>query len=274
MSPFRIALLRGAKKRRGLALAAAALVLIVACMFVSLQAATKGELSGNRIIHSEILGYKLQYRVYRPSGVPDDAKLPALYVTDGQWYIRQGGLPGLMDRLIGAGRIQPLMAIFVDNRDPDNLHVNRRNQQFFCNQKYADFYRLELIPEIERQYATQPKREARVVLGLSFGGLAAACFGLQAHDSFGGIAMQSPATHPVPELHNEYRSRDQLPLRIFLSSGDHDDNEAATRRFRQILQDKGHEMHYVEVPFGHNWGNWKPLLDDVLTFFFAPPDPD
>lgn len=28
-------------------------------------------------------------------------------------------------------------------------------------------------------------------------------------------------------------------------------------------------MKYLEVPFEHNWGNWKPLLDDVLLYFFS-----
>ena len=129
------------------------------------------------------------------------------------------------------------------------------------------------MPEIDRNWPTSAQREDRAILGLSFGGLNSACFGLFAHETFGAIAMQSPALHPVPSIHNAYRESEALPLRIFLSTGTKRDNEASTRRLRDILRDKHYELEYVEVPEGHDWKNWGPLLDDVLRFFF-PPIPD
>jgi enterochelin esterase-like enzyme len=236
--------------------------------------AAPGTLSDNRVISSKQLGYRLQYRVYTPAGYDAASNLPAIYVTDGQWYIDSGRLPQLLDRLIEEGAIEPTIAIFVDSRNPDNLEVNRRNSEFFCNETYARFYSDELIPAIDKHYRTRANRQGRVVLGMSFGGLNSACFGLQATDTFGGIAMQSPAMHPVPRLHDAYADETPLPLRIFLSTGTRGDNEASTRRLHQILESKGYDMRYREVPHGHNWGNWRPLLDDVLTYFFAPTGDD
>ncbi len=229
----------------------------------------RGTLTENRIIESEILGYRLQYRVYLPPGAIQHDDLPVLYVADGQWYIEGGDLPRLLDRMISRGEIRPVAAVFVDNRNPDDLAENRRNRQFFCNEKYSAFYQQELIPTIDETFATSAERTGRVILGMSFGGLNAACFGLQAHDSFGGIAMQSPAVHPVPELHDAWAGTERLPLRIFLSSGTVNDNEGSTRRLHKILDDKGYDLHYVEVDQGHDWRNWKPLLDDMLRFFFS-----
>ena len=60
-----------------------------------------------------------------------------------------------------------------------------------------------------------------------------------------------------------------MPLRIFLSTGQPNDNTQANRRFKSILQDKGYAMKYVEVREGHNWDNWKPLLDDALLYFYS-----
>lgn len=228
----------------------------------------QGTLSPNRIITSDILGYALQYRVYTPPGYTDLADLPAIYVVDGQWYIDSGEMPQLMDDLIAQGAMQPAIAVFVDNRDPNNLSDNRRNRQFFCNPRYARFFEDELIPEIDRTYRTAMDRSARVTVGLSFGGLNAACFGLLAHDTFAGIAMQSPAMHPVPALLQAYQDSTTLPLNLFLSSGTFNDNEARTRRFRNLLQAKGYDLTYREVPFAHNWRNWKPLLDDILLHYF------
>ena len=75
--------------------------------------------------------------------------------------------------------------------------------------------------------------------------------------------------HPVRSLFSAYQDSTRLPLKIFLSSGTKNDNEARTRRFKSILEDKGYEMEYVEVPHGHDWANWKPLIDDVLTYYFG-----
>ncbi len=231
--------------------------------------ATENTLSENLRIESEILGYALQYRVYTPPGYEDLSNLPVIYVTDGQWYIDSGEMPALMDQLIAEGKIQPAIAVFIDNRNPDNLNENRRNRQFFCNQRYADFYAKELTPHIDATYKTSGQRSSRVILGLSFGGLNSACFGLQAYNTFEGIAMQSPAMHPVPNLFNQYKNVGKLPINIFLSSGTYRDNEARTRAFRDVLTDIGYNFHYVEVPFDHSWENWKPLLDDVLIYYFG-----
>ena len=229
----------------------------------------QGTLSDNQTIQSRTLGYKLQYRVYLPDGYDDALNLPVLYVTDGQWYIDRGEVPQVLDQLIADGTINPVIAVFVDNRDPDNLSNNRRNRQFFCNTQYIRFFTDELAPAIDTHYKTRADRTGRVILGLSFGGLNSACFGLHAHAAFEGIAMQSPAMHPVPSLFSAYQDSTRLPLKIFLSSGTKNDNEARTRRLKRILESKGYEMSYVEVPYGHEWANWKPLIDDVLRYYFG-----
>ncbi len=232
-------------------------------------ALASGSLSDNQIIRSESLGYDLQYRVYLPAGYEDLSDLPVLFLTDGQWYIDQGGTPRILDGLIERGEIEPTIAVFVDNRDPHRLNVNRRNQQFFCNTRYIQFITDELVPHIDSRYETTATPASRAILGLSFGGLNSACFGLHAYETIGGIAMQSPAMHPVRDLIPDYRSAPKRPVRIFLSTGTDNDNQATTRRFKTVLEDKGYELSYVEVPFGHNWSNWGPLIDDVLLYFFG-----
>lgn len=228
-----------------------------------------GTLTDNQIITSDVLGYDLQYRVYLPSGHLAMHDLPVIYVTDGQWYIGQGEMTALLDRLIESNEIEPVIAVFVDNRDPHNLSNNRRNSQFMCNTEYVRFYSDELIPHIDSAYHTGAHRTERVILGLSFGGLNSVCFGIHGHDSFEGIAIQSPAMRPVPSVYSSYEDSTKLPIKIFLSSGTFGDNEDSTRRLKRILESKGYEMKYLEVPFEHNWEKWKPLLDDVLLYFFS-----
>lgn len=229
-----------------------------------------GALSDNIRIDSKVLGYALQYRVYTPDGMAPDDKLPTIYVTDGQWYIDQGEMVALMDQLIADGQMKPVVAIFVDNRNPDNLQENRRNNQFFCNEKYVNFFLDELIDKVETSYPVSNDRNDRVIQGVSFGGYNAACFGLMAHEQFAGISMHSPANSRfLKQLQKSYQASDKLPLKMFLSFGNAQDNLAEGRRFNAVLGALNYDVNYHEVNFGHNWRNWKPLLDDALLTFFA-----
>jgi len=80
--------------------------------------------------------------------------------------------------------------------------------------------------------------------------------------------MQSPALHPVPEIYDAYEKNPHRDIKIYFSIGTKDDNTAAGRRLRRILKRAKYEMQYKEVPHGHNWQNWRPLLPDVLAYFF------
>ena len=242
----------------------AALILIA-----SGSAYAGGTLSPDIRISSVAMGYDIQYRVYVPEGVAADEALPVMFITDGPSYIRYGKVPKVLDRLIAAEKIRPVIAVFVDSRNPDVPSENRRNDEFFCNKDYLAFYVLDLIPAIERDYPVQRTREARSILGASFGGLNAACFGLLGFDTFSGIAMHSPANHPVENLLPAYENEPKRPLKIFLSTGTTRDNMAANRRFRRILEEKGYELKFVQTDGSHSWENWRPLVDDVFIYFYA-----
>lgn len=241
----------------------------VSLLLLAGAALADSSLSPFQRIASEKLGYDLQYQVYQPAGRESGGEYPVLFVTDGPMYIDRGRVPRVLDRLIRQRRIEPVVAVFIDVRDPDDPSVNRRNRQFACSEDYYRFFADELIPTIESEYPVRRNRDARTILGVSFGGLNAACFGLMGYETFSGIAMHSPATHPVPGLLPAYEAAPLLPLKIFLSTGSQYDNTRTNREFRSILRDKGYELKYLEVPKGHDWSNWRPLIDDVLLFFYG-----
>jgi len=243
---------------------------ILCFLLVSSHAFAEGNLSDNIRIESNVLGYALQYRVYIPQGVDETQNLPTIYVTDGHGYIKEGRMAEVMDRLIAEGEMKPVIAIFVDSRNPDNLSENRRNYQLLCNEDYAKFFISELVTTIEAAYPVSRNRNDRVIQGVSFGGFNAACFGLMAYNYFGGISMHSPANSKFLRLlRDEYKNIDRLPLKIFLSFGNDQDNRQAGRQFKNVLVDKQYDLNYIEVREGHNWKNWRPLMDDALLTFFA-----
>ncbi|SDD36051.1 alpha/beta hydrolase [Kordiimonas lacus] len=234
--------------------------------------AMAGQLSANIRITSEHLGYDLQYWVYYPSGVKTTDQLPTLYLADGQLYLEYGKLHGLIDDEIKAGRIKPIIAVFIDPRDPYYQHNNRRAHEFVCNQDYVNFFRDELIPAVERQFPVSTRREDRVIAGLSLGGLNAGCFGVMASDQFAGIAMQSPAYYPFSDLKERYEAAPLQPIKIFFSVGKKETSKPSSRRLRKVLADKGYDLIYREVHHRHDWKNWGPLQDDILHHFFAVSD--
>lgn len=240
-------------------------------------ASAEGTLSENIRIKSDVLGYDLQYRVYLPDAakINTNDKLPTLYITDGASYAKKGRMISALNTGIAKGEIKPVIAIFVDARDPDNLKINRRNEQFFCKKDYVDFFTTELLPLIDRSYNTSTRREDRVILGVSFGGFNAGCFGLMATPYFGGIAMNSPAHRQfVTYLKKQYNKFGKKNLKIYMSVGSDADNRQAVRSFRSTLKKKGYDLTYSQSHHGHNWENWKPLLPEVLETFFAVDDVD
>ena len=139
-----------------------------------------------------------------------------------------------------------------------------------CNTNYISFFVNELIPTISHNFSTSLKKETRVIGGLSFGGLNAACFGLMASNHFGGIAMQSPASNKHLKIINKlYNDSPMLPIKIFLSSGSKNDNEDAIKKFHHILKLKNYDVTFKKSKKGHNWENWRPLIDDMLITFFG-----
>ena len=219
-----------------------------------------------RIIKSEVLGYNLKYWVYVPDGA--DGPMQVLYVTDGNGY-KKNGLVEASKSLVKQGKIDPHIIVMVSAVDPDNPSRNRRNSQFLCNQDYVRFYKEELIPEIDGRYKTIRDQKGRGILGLSFGGLNAMYFAIQANDTFRNIGIQSPAPHPCPSIYDDFRNSPKLPINIFLSTGTVNDKATATRRFKKVLEDKGYEFTYLEVAEGHNWRNWRPMLGDILLSFYG-----
>lgn len=230
-----------------------------------------GAVSDNIRIHSEVLAYDLHYRIYRPDNISPESQLPTVYVTDGEWYLTELNMPLVLDKLIQQGEISALQVVFIDSRNPDDLKHSRRNQQFMCNKDYALFFVSELIPKIETTTSHQITNQ-RLILGLSFGAINAACFGLMLPEVFPNIAMLSPfGNEKVAVISDIYAKQVPLPLKIFLSVGSVNDSASSVRKFRKILLNKGYELTYKEVNFGHDFDNWRSLIDDVLLTFFSTP---
>lgn len=231
----------------------------------------QGAFSPNQLIQSTHLGYTVQYRVYTPAGYDSLSNLPVVYVTDGQEYAndQMGSMLIVLDNLIYDGAIPPIIAVFLDPRNPYNLSQNRRMQELPINPNYLRFVKEELVPRIDSIYRTNPLPSARAILGTSLGGINAAYFGIAAPETFGLIAIQSPAFWYRPQILTMYQDSARKPLRVSMTTGYIFDGQNEARQLRDILRSKAYQLYYREVPQGHSWGQWRGLIDDALIYFFG-----
>jgi len=236
-----------------------------------IEGVLSGKLSSHKIIDSKSLGYKIQYRVYTPSGYDVSQNLPVLYITDGQEYSdpQLGAVPTVLDNLIYLQKIKPAVAVFVEPLNPTNEDENRRMDEMGMNEDFLSFFVNELIPEVESNYKVIASKENRVILGTSLGGLNAAYFAFSRPDIFGGAAIQAPAFWYKEGIYDLVRDAKDYPSSIYMSVGTVGDNTDDARLMRRLLKQEGIDFSYIEVNEGHSWGAWSAQIDDILLQFFG-----
>ena len=237
---------------------------------IARESVLKGNLSDNNYIESTNLGYKVQFKVYLPYGYESQRNLPVIYVTDGQDYADEklGTMITVLDNLIYDELMKPVIAVFIDPRNPDNLSENRRADEYRSNIKFANFVADELTTTVENQYNASASADSRAILGSSYGGWNSSYFGLARSDKFHLIGIHSPSTSS--QIIEGYQNSDLLPLKVFMSTGVINDTEFQARALKTVLESKGYPLIYEEVNQGHSWGNWRGLLKEPLVYFFPP----
>lgn len=117
------------------------------------------------MIHSQTqnLGYDVAYKVYLPHNYQDVNNLAVVYVTDGQEYSddRLGAMVIVLDNLIFTNKIEPIIVVFIDPRDPSSPAINRRMSEYTANPRFANFVADELVPVIDSDYKTESLAERR-----------------------------------------------------------------------------------------------------------------
>lgn len=232
-----------------------------------------GNVSDNYRISSEYLGYDVQYKIYTPKLYANLSNLPVIYVTDGHEYAdaQLGSMVITLDNLIAQSVIPPVIAVFIDPRNPDNIGSNRRMTEYTGNLNFANFIGEELVTEIDANYKTSANPSDRIILGTSLGGLNSAFIALEKPSVFGNIAMHSPALwYNNQSVLNRYNSADNISnLKFYISTGTINDTEEEASELKSILVAKEIDHYYIAVNEGHSWGNWRARIKDVLVYFLV-----
>jgi enterochelin esterase-like enzyme len=230
----------------------------------------RGTVEKDMLFVSKALGYQITYNIYLPQSYKPGQIYPVIYVTDGYEYMheRLGNMVLILDNLIHTQKIKPVIAVFIDHREPVNRSNNRRMQELNMNEAYLKFLTIELIPLIEKNHSVSQDPAQRAILGTSMGGLSAAYFAFAAPETFGLAGIQSPAFWFKPDIYKFCDNPENPPVKTFMTTGSINDTEEGTKKMKAILEKNTCNYQYKSVAQGHSWGNWRDLIDDILIYFF------
>lgn len=222
------------------------------------------------IIESQNLNQSVKVFTYSFATYDNSKRL--VYLTDGEKLIQNGALEEII-RLSNENKIQAATYVFVSTLDVNDPSIDYRNDYFFGNPSYLEFFKSELIPMIEahlekeeKHFNIQFEAQNRVLVGVSFGALNAAYFSAKSDNLFQNYALLSPITYPYKQLLQDIVFSKNENLTIFLSSGTWD-AEKYVEELVQIYKTKGHQIQTIQTDGGHDFENWNQQWETVLSSF-------
>lgn len=235
------------------------------------------------VLPAGVLDYEHTIHVYLPEGYDAQQEYPVVYFQDGKDYIEFAVVPHILNELIKAGSIKPLIAVFVT---PPNLHqpkLPNRMTEYGMNDEYVKFFTKELVGYIDSNYSTIKDPASRLVVGDSYGGLISTYIALSNPGVFKNAYSQSGYhSFSKDKIIKLVDSTEKKPVSIYLDIGtyekkvgasflpaDETDFTEGNRRFKRTLELKRYSFVYKEYPEGHTWGNWRRHLIDALVYFFG-----
>lgn len=225
---------------------------------------TEGEVVGFSI-DSPTMGELISGRIYIPPCYGTGEKeYPVLYLlhgleaSDEQWD--RIGLDEAMDALLGEGGRPPFLVVMPRETSrglpPEN--------------KYGEAIVKDLVPWVDEGYATEAKRGARAIGGLSRGGNWALRLGLTYWQTFAAVGAHSPPLFygdlwKIPEWLDEIPEPHRP--RLFLDMGEDDPYGEYTRRLVKTLTKGGIPHEWRLYPGGHGEAYWKDHLPEYLDWY-------
>ncbi|MEN3794566.1 alpha/beta hydrolase-fold protein [Fulvimarina sp. MAC3] len=277
-----------------------------------LFAAERGTVLEERRMHSRVLGKDVQYSIYLPPEYDEgNRRFPVLYMMHGGWdgrdedWFRYGEAARLLDRMIEAGEMPPVVAVSVDGR----RHENADHDTYYMNDadgayRWEDMFVGEFVEHVETAYRVRDNKRGRAVLGLSMGGHAASALAIKFPELFAGSAVLSGSFRTEDDivsmdqagydrrygrawgvglsgrarLTDEYRENDVLQLAAkvpaeeiasvqhYFDCGSEDPFFRGNADLHMMLLERGVAHRFMIREGGHDWDYWRSSLPGALAF--------
>lgn len=237
---------------------------------------------------SSIAGDQRDYYVYIPPGYNPRAKqkYPVLYLLhgysdDASAWTAVGRANVILDNLIAAGKVQPMIVVMplgygapkiVANPSYDNIGLREKNFRLFTETLLQ-----EVIPQVESEYNVKADRADRAIAGLSMGGAESLLTGLNHLNDFawigsfsaGGLNQNFAAEFPTLDAVTAQKIR-----LLWVACGSNDryvDSPpliTVNRNLAAWFRSKDIPVTFVETPGMHEWPVWRNNLIHFAPLLF------
>jgi enterochelin esterase family protein len=229
-------------------------------------------------VRSKAFRSSRELRVYVPARFRRNRRYLLLIAHDGSDYLNFSSLQTVLDNLIHALEIPPMIVALTDS--PNRL------KEYAGDKRHACFLADELLPAVADRYPLLDEPQARGLLGASFGGVASLHAAWRNPGLFGRLLLQSGSYafsdigrhqrgavfDPVVRFMNEFREQPGRPAdRIYVSCGIYESLIYENRSLVPRLQAQGIEVKFEEARDAHNWENWRDRLRNGLSWLFPGP---
>lgn len=240
--------------------------------------------------HSDALHREMSYRVFLPTNLPANQKLPVVYLLHGggddfhSWSNRSP-----------VAQFASKGLILVMPEGGESYYMNEIESP---QDRYEDYITRDLIADVERRFPARNDREGRAVIGISMGGFAALKYALSQPEVFGFVGALSPPidvpsrrfninrigqwwkfrTIFGPADSNERASRDPSKLvftanprvtpYIYMTAGEQEPLLGPIRRFAQLLKQRSIAYEFRTQSGGHDWGEWNRQIPGCFASLF------
>ena len=227
------------------------------------------------------------YSVYQPAQY--DAKTPTAVIVfqDGHNYVNPNGdfrVPVVLDNLIAAGDIPPMIAIFIN---PGHVAAelpkepwkssNRSVEYDTLSDAYARFLIEEILPEVGKTHNLTKDPAQRAICGMSSGGICAWTVAWQRPDAFRKVISQIGSFTNIrggDAYPGMIRKTPKKPIRAFLQDGIHDlDNPHGSwplgnMQMEAALKFAGYDYRYVWGHGGHEGKQGGAIFPDTMRWLW------
>lgn len=223
--------------------------------------------------YSEALQENLDLYIYVPANYSPLYKYNILIASDGKDYFQLGGITKLADELIEDYEIENLIIAFVpyiDSKDRRHKYIPSGEK----HEAYLRFLAHELVPYLDREYATYQMGRGRGVIGDSLAATASLMAALKYPNIFGKVILQSPyVDDDVLKAVEQFKNPADLSIYHIIGKGENKvitldktikDFLTPNRQLHNLMLSKGFSTFYDEFDGNHTWKYWKTDLRRAL----------
>lgn len=202
---------------------------------------------------------------YLPAGYQGSQDLyPTVYFLDGGNYTDWMAVPSVLDRLIAARTIPPVIAVFVE--------PGSRQEEYSRNPAWRAFVATELVPSIDATLRTFPAPEQRLIFGSSLGAYGAVDLAVEHPGVFGLCAAIAPPAQASTLLTNQTQGQRAIHgVRFYVLGAVYDTDVKGARTLRTALAEASADVKYEEVPEGHAAETFRTHIDNALKALLPAP---